>query len=128
MRFHGSRKMVDDGTVDVNAAVKAQDASNDDDGIPDPEVAAKLAQEMAPMSGVQRKRVAQERREHPERPVDEVIEHAKTGAKVIQIVATLTQHTHTALQKFAKEEDSTQDEAATALIEEALIGRGLIEE
>lgn len=122
------KKMVDDGTVDINAAVKAQDASNDDDGIPDPEVAAMLAQEMAPMSGVQRKKVAQERREHPERPVDEVIERAKTGARVIQIVATLTRDTHAALQEFAKEEDTTQDEAAAALIEEALAGRGLLEE
>lgn len=122
------KRMVDDGAVDVNAAVKAQDASNNADGVPDPEVAAKLAQEMSPMSNPQRKKVAQELREHPERPVDEVIEHAKTGGKIIQIVATLTHNTHTALQKFAKEEDSTQDEAATALIEEALIGRGLIEE
>lgn len=120
--------MVDNGTVDVNAAVKAQDASNNDDGIPEPEVAVRLAQEMAPMSGVQRKRVAKERREHPERTVDEVIERAKTGAKVIQIVATVTQDTHAALQKFAREERSTQDEAAVALIEEALAGRGLLEE
>lgn len=122
------KKMVEDGTVDVNAAVKAQDASNDDDGIPDPEVAKKLAQEMAQMSGVQRKKVAKERREHPERPVDDVIERAKTGEKVIQIVATVTQDTHTALQRFAKEEGSNQDEAAAVLIEEALAGRGLLEE
>ena len=122
------KKMVEDGTVDVNAAVKAQDASNDDDGIPDPEVAKKLAQEMAHMSGVQRKKVVKERREHPERPVDDVIERAKTGEKVIQIVATVTQDTHTALQRFAKEEGSNQDEAAAVLIEEALAGRGLLEE
>ena len=121
------KKMVDDGTVDVNAAVKAQDASNDD-GVPDPEVAKKLAQEMAPMSGVQRKKVVKERHEHPERPVDDVIERAKTGEKVIQIVATVTQDTHTALQRFAREEGSTQDEAAVVLIEEALAGRGLLEE
>ena len=122
------KKMVNDGTVDVNAAVKAQDASNDDDGIPDPKVAKMLAQEMTTMSGVQRKKVVKERREHPERPVDDVIERAKTGEKVIQIVATVTQDTHTALQRFAKDEGSTQDEAAAVLIEEALADRGLLEE
>ena len=122
------QEMVVEGTVDVNAAVKAQDASNDEEGFPNPEVAVTLAQEMAGMSGVQRKRVAKERKEHPERPVDEVIERAKTGARVTQIVATVTQDTHTALQKFAKEEGSTQDEAAVVLIEEALTGRGLLEE
>lgn len=122
------KKMVDKGAVDVNTALKAQDASNKDEGIPDPEEAVKLAQEMAPMSGVQRKKVVEERKKHPERSVDEVIERAKTGSKVVQIVATVTQDTHAALQQFAREERSNQDEAAAALIEEALVGRGLLGE
>lgn len=122
------KKMVDEGAVDVNAALKAQDASNDDEGKPDLTVAVKLAQEMAPMSGVQRKKVVEERKEHPDRSVDEVIERAKTGSKVVQIVATVTQGTHAALQRFAREERSNQDEAAAALIEEALVGRGLLDE
>ena len=122
------KKLVDDGVVDVNAAVKAQDASNDDEGYPSPEIAVKLAREMAQMTGIQRKKVVEERREHPGKPVDEVIEHAKTGAKVVQVVATITQETHAALQKVAKEEDSLQDAAAAMLIEEALVSRGLLEE
>ncbi len=122
------KKMVDDGAVDVNVALRAQDAANDDNGIPDAEVAVELAQEMAPMTGVQRKKVTKERREHPDRPVDEVIENAKTGAKVTQIMATVTQDVHAGLQKFAKEEGTNQDEAAAALIEEALVGRGFLEE
>ena len=122
------KKMVDDETVDINAALKAQDAASNDDGVPDLDVAVKLAQEMAPMSGVQRKKVTKERKEHPDRPVDEVIERAKTGAKVMQIVATVTQETHAALQRFAREQGSNQDEAAAELIEEALVGRGLLEE
>lgn len=122
------KKLVDDGAVDVNAAVKAQDASNDDEGHPSPEIAVKLAREMTQMTGVQRKKVVEERKEHPDKPVDEVIEHAKTGARVVQIVATITQETHAALQKVAREEDSLQDAAAAMLIEEALINRGLLEE
>ena len=122
------KQMVDDGQVDVNAAVKAQDASDDADGIPNTEVAVKLAHEMNPMTGVQRKRVAKERTQHPERPVDEVIEHAKTASKVVQIITTVTQDTHTAIQRFAREENSNQDEAVAALIEEALVGRGLLDE
>lgn len=122
------KKMVEEGAVDVNAAVKAQDASNDDDGNPDQEIAVKLAQEMAPMTGVQRKKVVEDRREHPGKSVEEVIEHAKTGSKVVQIVATVTQDTHTALRRFAREEGTNQDEAAASLIEEALVGRGFIDE
>lgn len=122
------KKMVDDTTVDINVALKAQDASNDEDGNPDPEVAIKLAQEMAPMSGAQRQKIAKERKEHPERPVDEIIESAKTGAKVTQVVVTLTQDTRVALQRFASEEGTNQNEAAAGLIEEALVVRGLLEE
>ena len=122
------KKMVDDTTVDINAALKAQDASNDENGDPDPDVAIKLAQEMTPMSDAQRKKIAKERREHPERPVDEIIEGAKTGAKVTQLVVTITQDTRAALQRFAREEGTNQDEAAAGLIEEALVGRGLLEE
>ena len=122
------KKMVDEGTVDVNAAVKAQDASNDEVGVPNLEVAVTLAREMGEMTGVQRKRVARERREHPEKPVGDVIEHAKTSARVVQIVATVTQDTHAALQQFAREEGTNQDEAAVALLEEALMGRGLLDE
>lgn len=122
------KDMVDEGTVDVNAAVKAQDASSDEYGDPNPEDAVTLALEMTGMSGVQRKRVAKDREEHPEKSVEEVIEDAKTGSKVVQIIATVTQNTHTALQKFAREERTNQDEAAVTLIEEALTGRGLLEE
>lgn len=122
------KKMVDDQVVDVNAALKAQDASNDDAGKPDPEVAVKLAQEMTPMSNVQRDKLIKEHRDHPGRSIDEIIEHAKSGAKVTQITVTLTQSTHAALREFSKEEGTNQDEAAATLIDEALIGRGLLEE
>lgn len=120
------KRMVDDGEVDINVAVKAQDAATDDDEEPDPEVAVKLAREMKPMTGVQRKRLAEKRRENPGKSVDDVIEEAKTGAKVVQIIATVTQETHLAIQGFAREEGTNQDDATVALIEEALVGRGLL--
>ena len=122
------KEMVNDGLINVNAALKAQDASNDNDGIPDSEIAIQLAKEMNVMSGVQRKRVEQERKDYPDMPVDEIVERAKSGSKVVQIVATVTQSTHTAVQKFAREEDRNQDDAVATLIEEALVSRGLLEE
>ena len=122
------KELVDDGTVDINAAVKAQDAASDEHGNPNVEDAIKLAREMAQMSGVQRTKVAKKRKEHPERSVEDVIEDAKTGSRVVQIVATVTQSTHAALQRFAREEGTNQDEAAATLIEDALVGRGFLEE
>ena len=121
------KKLVDVGSVDINAAVKAQDASEKENGEPDGELAVKLAMEMKPMTNVQRKKVVQERKDHPEKPIDDVIEHAKTGARVIQIIATVTQDTHRAIQSVAAEDNVTQDEAAATLIEEALSGRGFLD-
>lgn len=121
------KELVDDGVVNINAAVKAQDASEDDFGEPDADVAVRLAKEMQPMSGPQRKNVVRQRKDNPEKPIEDVIETAKTGARVIQVVATVTQDTHRAIQSFAAEEKITQDEAAAGLIEEALTGRGLLD-
>ena len=121
------KKMVDGNEIDINVAVRAQDAAVDDDwGEPDPEVAVKLARTMSPMTNVQRKKLTEKRRENPEKPIDDVIEEAKTGGKVVQIIATVTQETHRAIQEFAREEGSNQDDAAVMLIEEALAGRGLL--
>ena len=53
------KELVDDGSVDVNAALKAQDASLDDKGEPDTDVAVTLAKEMHEMTGVLRKRITQ---------------------------------------------------------------------
>ena len=122
------KQLVDDGKVDVNAAVKAQDAASDERGSVNSEDAIILARAMVRMSGVQRRKVTKERKERPERPVEDVIEDAATGSKVTQIVVTVTQDTHVALQRFAREEDTNQDEAAAALIDEALVGRGLLDE
>lgn len=121
------KEMVDDGKIDVNVAVKAQDAATTEDyGNPDPEVAVKLAEEMALMTGPQRKKLVEERKKDPEKPVDDAIEDAKSGGKITQIVATVTQGTHTAVRRFAKQEGTTQDEAAATLIEEALVNHGLL--
>ncbi|MCY4149205.1 MAG: hypothetical protein OXF73_07660, partial [Gammaproteobacteria bacterium] len=121
------KRMVDNHEIDINAAVKAQDAAVGYDVEPDPEIAITLAKEMASMTGVQRKKLAKTRKENPEKPIDDIIEESKTGSRVTQIIATVTQDTHDALQQFANSEETTQDEAATMLIEEALVERGFLE-
>lgn len=121
------KDLVDNHGIDVNVAVKAQDASVDQDGNVNAEVAIRLAREMAHMSGAQHQKIVEEIRKNPDKPVDDVIEWAKTGGKVTQIIATVTQDTHTALRRFATQEGSNQNEAAARLIEEALTDRGFLE-
>ena len=121
------KELVDEHRVDINAAVKAQDAATYSDlEQADPGNAVKLALEMNAMSGVQRKSLTKELKSHPEKPVDEVIEDAKTSGKVTQIVVTVTRDTRTALQAYANQEKTTQDEAAASLIEESLAAHGLL--
>ena len=121
------KDLVDEGKVDVNAALRAQDSATDDDGEVNTKDALVLAQEMASMSGAQRKKVEQDRRNNPDKTVVDVIEGAKSGSKVIQIVATVTLDVHQAIQKVAREEGTNQGEATGILIEEALSGRGLLD-
>lgn len=121
------KELVDNENVDINVALRAQDAAIQDDGEPDPDTAIKLAISMDTMSDVQRKKIVEERKEDPSKPIDDVIENAKSRTKVIQVVATLTQSTHTALRKFATNEGIKQDEAAATLIEHALTSEGLLD-
>ena len=122
------KELVDAGKVDVKVALKAQDAATESDGEPDLKAAIMLAGVMEKMTGVQQKKVAQDRKRNPDRPIEETIEAAKSGSKVTQIVVTVTQDTHNAIRQFATEEETSQDEAAASLIEEALVGRGLLKE
>ncbi len=120
------KEMVDEGQIGVNVALKAQDAATKDDGETDIDVATKLAQEMEQMTGPQRTKFSEEFKKNPAKPIDDKIEDARTGARVTQV--TVTHDTHRAIRRFAQEEGTNQDEAISALIEEALIGRGLLEE
>jgi len=121
------KKMVDQGEIDVKVALKAQDAVAVGDDPPKEEDAVKLAREMASMSDAQRKKLVKERKENPETPVDDSIEKARTGSKIIQIIVTLTADAHAALRRFANTEGTSQDEAAAGLIEDALKDRGFLE-
>jgi ParB family chromosome partitioning protein len=117
------KKLVDDGVVDMPAALRAQDAASVS-GTVDEKEAVVFAKEMGAMSGAQQKRIVKDRKSNPEAPVDDVIESAKTGTKVTQIVVTLSSTVHTSLQSFAKSEGQNQDDAAATLIEESLQQRG----
>jgi ParB family chromosome partitioning protein len=122
------KKLVDDGEIDIKVAVKAQDAVDVGDENPSAEDALKLAREMGSMSDAQRRKLVRERKENPETSVDDAIEQARTGSKITQVIVTLTGDAHTALQRCAKDDGVTQDEAAAGFIMEGLISRGFLEE
>jgi ParB family chromosome partitioning protein len=117
------RKLVDEGQVEMRVALRAQDAASTS-GDFDSEEGVKLAKEMSKMSGPQQKDIVRKIKEKPSADVDEVIEAAKSGEKISQIVVTVGIVLHQALKQYAKEEGSSLDEAARTLIEEGLTGKG----
>lgn len=121
------KKLVDSGDVDLKAALRAQDAASVSGEI-DQEEAVKLAKEMSTMSGVQQSKLVKQIAEEPGASVEELIEAAKTGDKITQVVVTLAGAAHKALSSYAKEEGTSLDDAARTLIEESLSGKGLLEE
>jgi ParB family chromosome partitioning protein len=117
------RELVDEGTVSLKAALRAQDAASVT-GDYQADEAVKLAKEMTSMSGAQQAKLVQTRRDSPERDVDDIIEAAKAGEKLTQIIVTLGAAANTSLKRFATDEATTQDDAARLLIEEGLSSKG----
>lgn len=117
------KELVDSNEVDLKAALRAQDAATVT-GEYKSEDAVMLAKELSHMSGAQQSRVVKTREEDPTKDVSEIIEAAKTGEKITQIVVTIGAELHQALKKFAKDEDTSVDDAAGSLIEDSLVSKG----
>lgn len=113
------KQAVDNEGVDLKAALRAQDALSTQ-GEPDPQEAVKLAKEMSQVSGAQQKRMQGQLETQPSTSVDEVIEQAKSGEKVTQIIVTLGAQIHGSLGRYARDEGMSIDEAAAQLIENGL--------
>jgi ParB family chromosome partitioning protein len=121
------RDLVDSGEIPMEVALKAQDAASVT-GDFDPVEGVQFARELSAMSGAQQRKLVQERREDPDKSVEDVIEDAKTGQKITQIIVTLGADEHRALQTYAREEDFGQDQAAATLIADGLSTAGYLEE
>ena len=113
--------------IDVNVALRAQDAAAVT-GKVDAGEALEFAREMSSMSGAQQKRIVEERHENPERPTDEVIEEAKSGGKITQLVVTLSTSILGSLKSYARSQNENQDVAAADLIERALRDEGFVDD
>ena len=120
------KDMVDNGTVELKTALRAQDAAGAGEAHFDKDEAIKLAKEMTGMSGVQQKKIQEELNQDPAADVDAVIERAKSGSKITQLVVSLGEQAHSSLGSFAKDEETTLDEAAANLIETGLSSKGYL--
>jgi ParB family chromosome partitioning protein len=119
--------LVTKGEVDLKAALRAQKAASVS-GDMKPDEAVKLAKEMSQMSGVQQSKLVKQIKLEPDSAVDALIEAAKAGEKITQVIVTLGPAEHRGLSAYAKDEGTTLDDAARTLIEEGLSLKGLLEE
>lgn len=122
------KKQVEEAKLDMKVALQAQKAASDPQGEVDASAALKFAQELAPMSNVQRKNLVKIANDNPEASVEEKIEKGRKQPVLKQVVVTLGESLHSNLQKFASEEAQNQDEAAQSLIEDGLARRGYLGE
>lgn len=119
----GLKDLVDNHGVKIETALRAQRIASRA-GELEEESAIELAREMSGMSGAQQKKLADSAESKPDADPSDLIEDAKTGAKIQQIVVTLTASSHSLLQRYANEQGTTQDDAAGTLIETALAAAG----
>ncbi len=117
------KKLVDDTQVDLKVALRAQDAASVS-GTYNAHEAVLLAKELAGMSGAQQSRVVKKREDDPTADVSEIIEAAKSGEKITQIVVTIGAKLHQSLKQYAKDEGTSVDDAAGSLIDDALKSKG----
>lgn len=118
--------LVDTG-LNMKTALRAQDAASVT-GEYDKEAAVKLAKEMSSMDATQQTNIVNTMETDPSASVDEVIEHAKSGAQITRLNITLGAEQNQSLKTYAKTEGTSSEDAATSLITEGLSSKGYLEE
>ena len=120
------KQLVDSGTP-IQTALRAQKAASVT-GEVNEEEAVQFAKEMAPMSGVQQSKIVSTRVNNPAVSADDIIEDAKSGGRITQVVVTLSSEVHGALNRFAQAEGTNSDDAAGILIRRALYENDFLEQ
>ena len=122
------KELVDEGRVNIPTALRAQEAASVGVDQVDAEDARKFAIEMSSVSGAQARKMIETRRADPSMSADDVIEDAKAAGQIFQTRVTLTSTINTALERYARSQDITKDEAAANLIRDGLFVNNFLEE
>ena len=120
------RQLVDTG-LPVQTALRAQRAASVAGEVNAVE-AVQFAKEMAPMSGAQQSKMVTTRTKTPSLTAEDVIEDAKAGGRITQVVVTLSSDVHGALTKYAQSQGTNSDDAAGILIRRGLYDNDFLED
>lgn len=117
------QRRVDTGEVDLNAALKAQDAVASGDGQTNSDEAVDLAEALTTMNSAERRQILREKAASPEKKIRDILQNYwKEHEKNRQLLVTLPDSVHRAIQRRAKHSRLTQDEVAARLICDAVSG------
>jgi len=126
-RLHDDlKKLVDDGTVKVDEAVRGQDISELPDGSIDVEGAKKAALELMHFDRDQKSHLKDVEKEQPALSVDEKLEEAKKPRKKKEYTIIMALKYAEGLTKAATDMAKTEEEAAEAFIIEGLARGGYV--
>jgi len=126
-RLHDDlKKLVDDGTVNVDEALRAQDISEQPDGSVDVEGAKRAALELKTFDRDQKSHLKEIDEEQPALSVDEKLEEAKKPRKTKKYTIIMALKYAEGLTKAATDMAKTEEEAAEALIIEGLARGGYV--
>ena len=117
------KDLVDDANVSIDAALRAQRAAEAQGGDADSveATAVMLATEMEPMTLVQRNKLVKDAESMADgASIEDVVEEAKSPARVTQIILSITAEMRDRLRSYADSEGLTQDDAASTLLSLAL--------
>ena len=113
------RTMVDTGEIELDVALKAQDATSVD-GTVDQAEAKDFAEALATMTSVQKRQVLRAKHHNPGIPVRALVQEVWRKDRSRQIVVTVSEAVHKRLQAYARAGGMNQDEAAAGLLAASL--------
>lgn len=120
------KKLVDEGTVKVDDASRAQDIAELPDGNIDVEAAKRAVLELQTFTSDQKSHLKDVEKERPGLPVDEKLEEAKKPRKTTKYTIVIALKYSEGLQKAATDMDKTEGEAAEAFVIEGLARGGYV--
>lgn len=120
------KKLVDDGTVKTDEALRAQDISERSDGSVDMEAAKRAALELGTFNRDQKSHLKEVDKEQPSLSVEEKLEEAKKPRKTIPYTVIMALKYVEGLRKAATDMAKTEEEAAEAFIIEGLARGGYV--
>lgn len=121
------KALVDKDIIPVKIAKRAQNAAINEFGEIDEEAALVYAKEMRTMTDEGTKRMVKIAQQNPKAPLAENVEKGRKQGNIRKIRVTISGETNDSLEKFAKDEGTNAEGAASTLIDEGLEDKGYLQ-